>query len=286
MRNVQNPLRLMVLGGAALSLLAGALWWNCVYHNPTNVFWGMINGSLRTSGVTRTVSESSGGQKIEQLQQVQLGGTNRVRTLTTLSQSGSKVVTETLSTPGTDYVRYDSFKTTQKSQNGKPLDFKGVTGVWAKSSPGAQFGRTVFGLVPMAAVSSENRQKLVEQIKNSSVFTGDIKNAKSATVAGHKVYVYDLKLQPVAYVAYLKSLSADLGLRDFDNVDPGQYSGASAQALRLAVDMNSRQVVQAEYVAARRTETYSSYGVKIASGLPAKTIPDKELQARLQKLFQ
>src|SRR3546814_8453044 len=41
-------------------------WWHYVRSNPERTFYAAIENSLRTQGVTRTATQSSGGQALEQ----------------------------------------------------------------------------------------------------------------------------------------------------------------------------------------------------------------------------
>lgn len=276
---------MLASAGLALLVIATTVYAINKTQSPESVFRRMVSNSLRTSGFTRVTEQKSEGQEVTQYEQVQLGAENKARAFADITQGAVRVQTETLASPNRDYVRYKKFETTQVGANGKPIDFSSVTGIWADAGQGSQFNRTVFGVVPIANVSSENRTDLMNQAFSSGLFKTNYDRAKRTTLNGKSVYVYDVEMQPRAYVAYLKSIASVMGIDAFKDVDPSQYAGQAPELVRLSIDIATGQLVQTEAMQTQQKETYTSYGVRISEEVPTKAIPAAELQAKVQQLF-
>lgn len=273
-------------------LLAGAwVWWTSVSINPQRVFWDMIGQSLATSAVTIQAQQNSNGTNVHQTVQYSLGANNMSHALTTLTQGGTTVVDELVGTPKADYTRYVSVHTDQKNSKGKPLNFSGIVGVWAKGAGGqAQlFDQAVLGTglpiggvaVPIANFAPAQRSKLIHQIKDDVVYQTAYSAAKKRHVGGRLQYVYDVSVQPVAYAGLMQRFAQATGLHELDNLDPAAFKGQPALHLQLTVDVRSRHLVIAEVTKVGGRQTYGSYDVPVSVALPAHAISVQELQQRL-----
>jgi hypothetical protein len=285
----------MYLAGVVLLLIAAWLWWGSVSTKPDRVWWGMMNQSLTTSGVTVQASQNNSGTDVKQTIQFSFGAQNMSHSLTTLHQGGTTVVDELLSTPTADYSRYVSVKTDQKNSKGQPLDFSKLIGVWAKRDMSSQlFSQDVLGTglplggvaIPVANLSPELRTKLVNQIRNQGVYDVSFKDSdvKKETHNGRLVYIYTAKIQPVLYANMMKSLAKSIGIHDLDNLDPNSFSGQQPFEMKLTVDVHAQRLLTAEAVGADIKQTYTSYDVPVSIAVPAKTITGTELQKRLSDL--
>lgn len=289
----RKPLFFVYLIGLVLLLTAGWLWWNKLSTNPERVFWGMINQSLSTSGVTVQATQGKGDNTVHQTIQFSLGGENTSHSITTLTQNGTTVQDEMIGTPKADYTRYVSIKTDQKGANGKPLDFSKIVGVWAKREGGVQFfSQDVLGTglplggvaVPVANLSPELRAKLVAQIRDQKVYDTSFKDVKKIHQGGRLMYVYTVKVQPILYAGMMKSFAKDVGIHDLDALDPNSFATQTAFTMQLTVDVHAQQLVSAEAGSTSVKQTYMSYDVPMALVLPTQTITAEELQKRLSEL--
>lgn len=288
--------------GVVLLLVSGYLWWTQIYLNPQRVFWGMIDNNLSTSGVTMEVSQKSGQSEIKQLIQMELGDTNRAHSLTTLKQGKTEVKTEIIGTKDTDYTRYRSIKTDQKNASGQPLNTAKVVDVWAKSAAVEQsptqasgnqlFSQAVLGIglpvgsvpVPIGKLSAQQREKLMQFIRNDTVYQTSFKNVKKERKDGRLLYTYDVKIQTILYVRLMKEFAKNVGLHELDQVDPNMYQSAEPLSVKLTVDAQSRQLAGVESSQGGYRQSYKGYGLPLDVALPTKTITTDELTQRLSEL--
>lgn len=284
----------LIIAGLILFIVFGWVWWANVYRNPERAFWGMLNNSLASSGVSSRLMDSQNGQKLDVYTQLELGQQNLARSETTLTQNGNVIKTESIGTLATDYTRYISFKTSSKNSKGQPLNFSSVIGVWSKSpakvsgtTPDALqhlFGQSLLGVVPIANLTSDKRSALLTQIRTSNVYVPDFSSVKTQTIEGQLAYIYNVAVEPVAYAAMIQQFAHDEDIGNLSELAPAQYQGASALQVKLAVGMNSRQLLRISYSGSARRQTYSGYGEQPIISIPAKTISTSALQQRLAKI--
>ena len=286
--------KVLFLFGILALLVTGYLWWRQVYSSPRNVFDAMLENSFSTSGVAKLVSQESGSQTFDQKSAVQTSDRKIAASQTTLSQQfeeAATVVTETVGTPDSDFVRYSKIETSQTSQDGKPLDFSSVLGVWGRSAQAQQgatsgelYGETVLGIVPFGYLPQSQRQEIMRLIRDKNVYEIDYAKVKREIKNGRPVYIYEVEVMPEHYVEMLKAFAGMVGLNQLEQFDPAAYGEAPALHFNLSVDVWSRQLVTAEYVDSGRTETYTSYGARVKADIPEDTITVEELQTRLQSI--
>ncbi len=296
MKYTKKPLFWLYGVGIILLLSAGYIWCYRVNTNPERVFWGMINQSMKTSGVTVKATQSNSSTTYQQTIQFSLGGQNYTHSLVTLTQPGTTVQDEMIGTPKVDYMRYSDIKTDQKNSSGKPLDLSKVVGVWAKTdndSYGSQLiSQSVLGLglplggvaVPIADLSPELRGKLMQQIKNDKVYEVSFKNVKKTHKNGRLLYTYSTTSKSSQYASMMKTFGKSVGIKSLDNLNPQDYASEPDIEMSMTVDVRAHQLVSAEVKSANIKQTYSSYDVPVSVELPKKTITGAELQKRLQEL--
>ncbi len=279
----------MFVAGALLFGVFSVLWIQKVYTGPSRVFWGMIENNLSTSGVTRRTVNEQGGQKTDQYTQLSFVDPVASHSYVDLVQgdgnNGTQVRTETIGTKDTDYSRYISIKTNQKSQDGKPLDFSKVQQVWGKSDQlggGQYYRQAALGLVLFANLDNATALEVSNKLRQQDVYTVDYSKAKSTKVNGKSVWTYAVKLDVAKYLTVVKEYSKKLPLGNIDELDPEQYKSSPPIELSISVGKLSRQVVQIQTSDGQK-EDYLSYGLKAPVELPEKTIPISDLQQRLQQ---
>jgi len=288
--------RLYILG-ALLLLVAGGLWWNKVATDPQQVFSAMIAQSLQTSGVTLESAQTVNGTNAKQTVQYALGAQNMSHSITTLTQPGTVVTDEMIGTPGTDYTRYDSIQTTQKTQSGKALNPSKVIGVWAKSpttgaGSNASLSQAILGtslplggiVVPMGTLTPAQRATLLQEIKTDKVYQASYKNVQRKTVAGRLLYTYDVTIPPIGYVKLLRNFSHDIGLHDLDQVNPDSYKGQPDLHLRLTVDVRASHLAQVSLTQGQYSQSYTGYDEPVQVAVPKKAISVAQLQQLLQQM--
>jgi hypothetical protein len=260
------------------------LWWTNVYQSPSNVFWGLINNSLATTGATMHVQNSESGTKLNEYVQFELGAKNYIHSTVKLNEDGTEVNTETIGTPSTDFTRYTTISTKSATS------YNSVVGVWAKSTPLAKgqvpdpidhlFGQTVLGVVPYADLPASTRQSLVAQAQVTKVYTIDPASVTRTSSA----YTYTVKIAPKAYAAFLQQVTKDEGLGSSSEFNPNDYQ-ANSQPLtvQLSVSPVSRQLLAVNY-GSGHSETINGYGIQPNILVPSHTITTVELQNRLEAI--
>jgi len=288
---------------AAIVILGGTtwLWWAKVSIDPVRVFNGMLDTSLSTSSTTLGMSQApSGDNAAKEVIQLQFGATNAAHALTSISQNGNTVVTETIGTQTADYTRYQSVKTSKKDQAGKPLNTTSIQNVWAKTTPQEAaesrntplFKQTVLGIglpigsipVPMGNLNHDQRADLLQEIKADNVYVINYAKMKKGTVNGRLAYAYPVTLQPITYARMMQNFAKAMGMPDLDNLDPNSLSSQQPIELTLVVDAHAKQLVEIDYAGGSYKESYGNYGAISPVHIPAKTITNTELQQRLSAL--
>lgn len=204
-----------------------------------------------------------------------------------LKQQNDEVITDAISTPEHDYVRYAKIDTSRKDENGKPYDFSSAVNVWAKGeSDGSNqtLAQMLLGLFPMGNVPAEDRDEILDFMKENSVFSANYNKVKKETMNGRPVYTYEVQLLPQPYVEMLKRYGAAVGLSDqVTNLNPADYADSAPTKLTVSIDVLSRhlRLLKLDPSSGGRTESYSGYGIRQDVQLPTKTITTSELQQRL-----
>lgn len=294
MRQVINRHRLaasVILLGVVVAGLTIWSWWHYVYSHPKRVFERMLASSLSTPSVTKQISESGDGRSVQQATQLSINPSPSVRSLNTLEQTDSKIVTETIAFPTVEYVRYNSIKTEQKTVDGDAYDFASIIGVWGMSSDnsiytgGAQlFDQTLLGVVPIASLQPADRKALLRQIEQEQVYHIDFSSVQQNTVNGRPVYTYHVSLNPRAYVNMLKTFSRLVGNDELAEVDVAEYPESPRLEVELSVDVWSGQLRTATFADSQRVEQYRAHGARHRVKEPTDAISLQELQMKLQQL--
>lgn len=279
-------------------VVAFGFWWTKVYLSPYNVYWGMLENNLSTTGVSKHITQTSGGTQLDQTLASTFGTQNAVHAVTTLKSAKSTVKTETISTPTRDSVRYTDIATMQKTAAGKPFDFSAILGKWAASdlqntsntsSATGLFAQTALGvlggnLLPQGNISADQRKDLLKRLHNEVVFDTSYTDIKKTKQNSRPIYTYTVSIQPVAYVGFEKAFAQYLGLKVLDGVDPNKYQGESAIKVTVSVDAWSHQLTAISFPGQNHQEHYSSYGVAAPLSTPNATITGRELQQLLSKI--
>jgi len=227
-------------------------------------------------------------------------GADRSESLTTLTQGTTKVVDETYGTPTSDYTRYISIHTDQKSTSGKTLDFSTILGQWAKSDSSAASGGSSVVLLPQAVLGTglplgglalpianltpHLRGQLIEQIRDQNVYQISFNKVQKAHQNGRLVYTYDASIQPILYASMMKNFGKVVGLHNFDQLDPNNYSGQPALKVKLTIDVRAHHLVSIVAADGAIKQKYSGYDIPLTMPPPTHTITATQLQQRLTQL--
>lgn len=285
--------RVLLLIGFIVFLTGGALWWKNIANNPRNVFYGMLDNSMKTRGIGRHVMQDNGAQQLDQRTRLTLGQTAQASSSTVLTQNETTSVrTDSIGTPTQDYVRYGAIDTDQPGSDGQPLNFDEILGVWGKAenidqineTRGELFGETVLGVVPLGFVRYEKRAELMDFIREQNVYNTDFSAATREIVNGRPQYTYNVQVTSQNYITMLKQFATAVGLNQLEAIDPAAFSDVAPFEFSVVVDIWSKQLVSIQYANSARTEDYGSYGQETVVMPPEQTISIDELQLRLQNI--
>lgn len=278
------------ISGLLLLVASLGLWWMFIYNkpDPNKLFWSMLENSLSTESVTIESNQEQQGMDVRQISRYQLGAANLAHAATLINQPGTSVKTEIIATPTTDYTRYASIKSDRTGPDGKPLNFSKVLNTWSAGQEGAGtlFNQSLFDNVILHGdLSNEQRAKFLEQMRNDDVYSIEGKPTKRTNKdTGRQEYVYNVKVQYIPYVRLLKSFAQEVGLKNFDNIDPNSYSGTPPFETVLTVDVRSRHLSTVSQSDGQQSQKYSGYGIPVQIEVPKKTITEDELRARFTQL--
>ncbi len=292
LKTLHEQIRLIILLGIAVVLLAGWFWLSHIFESPRAVFWGMFSNSLSTASVTRQVTETGGGQNLKETIILELGKNNIAQSNTVLSEGNSVVSTETIGTPQVDYTRYISAKTNQKTTAGKPINFSSIIGIWGKSTTGGLsadpldhlFGQTLLGIVPIGNLPPIERTVLLNQMKTNKVFNANFSKIQHGKIKGRSVDIFQVSVSPVGYAQLLTAFAKDLGYQNVPELNPSNYRSDSALKVQFDINPASRQLVQISYPGSNHVELYGDYGVKPNIAIPNRTISTAALEQKLLKV--
>lgn len=281
------------VAAVVIFVISGWAWWHVVRSNPERTFYSAIDNSLRTTGMSRQVTQESGPQKLQQDAYLSQGAQHVARSTSTIDQTGdvnATIKTESIGTPTTDYVRYVQIDTTQKNAAGQSLDFSSLLNIWGKAEPaqgmtaGDLYNESTLGVVPVANLNAKKRESLLKLIRDQNVYQIDNQKIQRAIEGGRPFYTYEVSVKPEAYVTMLKQFASDMKLTHLETIDPSQYKDGEPIVFKIKVDVWSQRFVEIQYQMGSRVEKYGSFGVNRGVTIPETTIPTEELQAKLQSI--
>ncbi len=278
----------VVVVGFVILISSAWAWWRYVYTTPQNVFERMLSTSLSTPSVAKSTVEYSDQQTLDQTTQLSVNPHPSVRTKTTAAQAGSAITTESIAFPDREYFRYTSITTPEQDEPSATKQYQDALNIWGFSSEnglseGAQlFDQTLLGVVPIGRLNPADKQALLAQIQNESVYTIDYSTVTKETIDGRSVYTYKVGLKPRAYVNMLKSFASFIGTNELADVNVNDYPESPTLNVDISVDIMSGQLVGVTYPDSQRTERFSAHGAYNRVDEPTQYIPLAELQSKLQ----
>lgn len=279
---------------ALIVLLASVFaWWQFVRNTAENTFESMLDNSFRTASVTRRVTQDSGSQSLDQIVRLQNQTQHVAHGKTILTQKvgeeSTVIVTESIGTPTSDYIRYAEITTDQKTPKGDKINFGKVLNVWGKSevtaedSIGELYQDNALGLFLFGDFSSDQRQNLLNLIKDNNVYSTNYGSAKKFTKNGRNYYAYRVSIKPSSYVKLLKLYGEYVGINQLASLNPDSYENAQELTFNVTVDILSQRLDTISAVSGERQESFSGYGIIQPIEIPTDTISLPDLQKRLNE---
>jgi hypothetical protein len=279
--------------GLALFVIFGWLWYSRVYLSPQHVFWSTIDNSLSSRGLTRHVTQSQSGSTLDQYVNLTFNVSPVAHGVTIIKQEQdgkkSSVITESIGTASSDYIRYTTLQPATTRTDGKPYNFSNLQNIWAKG-PEGQTGQSsnsflaeaLFGLVLVGNLGNENRQTLVTQLRDKNVYNVSYDSVKKLHQNGRVIYEYAAKMNIHDFSLIVNRYLSMIGLAEGHKLDPNTYPVDQLSDVTIDIDARAHELTSITYSGGSRKEVYSGYGIVDLTPLPTKTITTDELQQRLQ----
>lgn len=282
---------LLIIGGLILFAASGYYWYKSVLTNPNRIISGMLDKSLQSSSVQRHVSQKSGNSSVDQ--SLYLSFTPKIisQSVTELKESNgaanTKVTTETIGTPNSDFVRYKSIDIS----GGKNNNVDKILNVWGKRESSSKDGASnaflndaLLVAVPFGNLNKNERAEVKAEINKVNLY--EFSKTETAFKNGRPVITYTIDLSPKSLVQVLSKYVEVTNVGTSADLDPANYEGAQKIQLQMQVDVLSRHLMSTEFVGSGRLETYEGYNLARKVDIPDKTIDINQLQKRLQVLEQ
>ncbi len=284
---------LLVLAGIGLLASSGYYWYNNVLTDPTRTMSDVLDKSLQTTSVYRTIDQTNNQNSVTQSLYLSFTPKIYAKSVTHLEESGSagnsSVTTETLGTTDADFVRYNAIDIS--SRNSAKQNFDNVLNVWGKRQPpkddpqpASFLNDALFVAVPFGNLTSDQRKQLKDEINKVNLY--QIAKTETKFQNGRPVMNYTIDISPQALVQVLAKYVEITGVGNSKDLDPARYEGASTTQITIQVDLLSRHLNKIEFLESGRTETYGAYNLQQDVSLPTQTIEVDELQNRLTEIEQ
>lgn len=281
---------LLLFASIGLFGVSGWYWYQNVLTDPQRIISDMLDKSLQTSSVYKTVTQKGDGNDVNQSVYVSFTPQTLAQSITNLKEdaNGAKtsVTTETIGTKNADYVQYSALSISGRNAD---QNFDSVLNTWGKRESSAESQQPVsflndalFAVVPFGNLDTGQRNVLKDEINKVNLYKTE--KTKTDFNYGRPFVNYDVNIAPKALVQVLAKYVELTGVGDASELKPELYEDAPDIQVKLQVDMLSRHVRTIEFAGTGRLETYAGYNAKNKVELPTKTISIDELQSRVSKI--
>ncbi len=280
----------LVVVGLAGFAMSGYYWYQKSFTNTDRIFYGMISKSLDTRSITRTIVQEEASRTDAQNTFLQFSPETMVGTKASVEQvdtnrQASRVATETIGTKTADYIRYTDVSLPNSDSNS--VDYSKIVNIWAKRDNNPEQGEVPqtlneasFTFVPFGNFSPDDRQKIINLIKEKQAYT--LSNDNIVYENGRPILTLNASIKPKALVEVMREYAEMTGIGNKDQLDPSQYSNSSTFTIKLRIDVITRHLKQVVYPNDERTEDYDAYGLTLRLAEPKESISVDELQGKLQ----
>lgn len=294
--NVQSNKKFWAMNSAVfilvLAIVLGTIWWHArVYSDPQQVFWGMVDNSLTTAGVTKETLQNSGTTRIDEFTQLVFAPSARVHDIrqvtATIGSAPLHLTLESVATPTDDYQRYSYVQRTSRSDQPQSV-YDNLYKQWLHNGGAAQganpriFNQAAFGAILFGNVNQPDRAKVVNLLRQT--YSADYASAKRQSLSGRDTYTFNISISLKNYAAAARLYAKQLGLPNANDINPADYQPSDSSRVSVTVDILSRQLVKAVYQSSGMTENYSGYGIASAVNLPSRSASPAEFENALNQI--
>lgn len=288
----ENVIRYSIV--IVLVLFSGfVIWFNRVYADPTQVFWGMVANNLSTPGVTREIIQKSDIVQTDSLTRLWFGPQPVVRNLRKISDSSSgvpaKITLESIANSKDVYQRY-SFIDQPGSLGQKKPDFSSLYQLWLKnggtgSNNGQVFNSSLFGFLFFGNFEPAQKTALVNYLKSNNVYKVDYQHVMRSS-SGRRTYTYSVQLNTQKYIGAARFYVKSLSLPKSNWVESGALASSLSTNAQVSVDVLSREPTKIVYQDKATPETFRAFGLNSLVFLPTHTVSLSYYQNALNSINQ
>lgn len=287
---------LFALAGLVLFAISGWMWRSQHNNNPERAFWSMVNNSLSSPSVTKTVSLGEGSNEVTQVRHTSYSPQYISETLTDITETNESGVASTvrsrmISTMTNDYISYE--KLDIPTVSGQPANVDDILNVWgvqevhqeAKAALGSTTTEALINIIPFGDLLPKAREELVSFMRDNQVYRG-IDEGVSRKIDGRDVIVYRLTVPTKQYAELLQRYAKALGFGEIGGLDPTVYTEENQTVVDVMIDKRTKQLTRVTYGDESRIEEYHSQGLRQMPSVPPQTVSFEELQNRLTASLQ
>lgn len=265
-------------------------WYRNIFLDSDRIFYNMLENSLNTRSVIKTVEQSGSGKTENQTVLIKYTPDVKMRSVNVAEQvaqnrTKSVVETESYSSRQLDYIRYNQISIPATGTN--KSDYSKITNTWAKKDNSQETGgqseflnEAGFTFVPFGNFTNKERAEIIKKVKDTEVYR--FNDVKIIYENGRPVYEALVSLSPRKFVNIMSDYSKKTGIGNPDQLNPSDYTENYNFTIKVKVDVISGQLRQIIYPTGDRIENYASYGANIDINMPKQAISIEELQSRLQ----
>ncbi len=275
----------VLVGVVGLSISASNAKKQADAKSDSKVFHSAMRTLLTTEGITCTVKDDKEGIKTDQVVSLDLERQHHATSLTTIRQEGTEVTTEALYFPDKEYVKYTTLKIKGDKDTSQLLNRWGEQPI--ENTNASFYGKTALGgcIVPIAGLSDQEADKLMEGMKKASVFKTDFMKATTSDTSGQDIRAFAVTIKPEPYISYMKQVAKASNLKDLESINKDAFAENQTDAsLVFFIDAKNLQLKTIHHQASSRTINFTDYGKAPEVIQPETAVPAEELRRQLREL--
>ncbi len=281
--------RLIFLSGFLILAFAGFMWYENIYKNPSNVFFGMIDNNLSTYGVTRSIAQKEtagfGFERDTKISYIpEFSVASKTRLVQNVKKNKTVVVTKSITKNNKTVSSYVEISGGDKDKNYNPIINRWFEDRLSKDQVAETVGLVpgfVAGTPPFLNLDNNTKQSAIEKIKANEVYDVDFGSVKKTEYNGKSAYEYDVDVNIGQYLYMMRDLSNKSNI-DISQINIDAYTSNPPIELLMTVSIDGRQLLKAIDKQTGREETFSSYGAVSFVNLPTVNIS----KVQIEKLFK
>ena len=275
-----------------IALVSSVMWYKNLYMTPERRFYAAVQNSMSTPSVVRTLTEGGSGNQVVQQFRFHFAPQRAIQNNVAYTQKSAtqdtRVVTEGIIFPESQYLRYTEYVSRNQGQTETNIDE--LLGEWALEEAltdeeesltylSEQVSLVIFGNFPQSV-----RSDFMNTIKNSGIYQVDFSQAIEEELDGESVLIYPVSVKLKEYAALLNRSFELAGYGSFPALNPDNYREDAEVNAQITIRKRDNTIVGVNF--GGRDERYSGYGIVLQVEAPDATRSIEELQDEVQRLFE